>query len=304
MNVVITGATSFIGRHLVSENLRRGHFVTAVVRKGSVKRDFLGQNTQLHILELGIDEAKLLPNQLIAVPDVFFHMLWDGVRMPGRADDELQKKNTYYTLQFMRAAATSGANAFVGAGSQAEYGYGGKITEESPAQPTTAYGKAKLETWQQGNKLAQTLGFRFVWPRIFSIYGPEDGVNTLIASCLEKMLRNQDIPLTLGTQQWDYLYISDAVEALLQLGNSSAKGIYNVASGIAHPLKEYVYKMKSIAGSSSKLLFGAIPASDSASDGFSPSIEKIKTDTGWQPKISFDTGILEIMEGLAKHGNN
>lgn len=113
------------------------------------------------------------------------------------------------------------------------------------------------------------------------------------------MLKDETCNLTLGVQNWDFLYISDAINALLCLAHKPcADGIYNLGSGISKPLKEYVHEIRDILGSKSELNFGAIPYPTTGMVSTEPDISKITEQTGWAPKVPFDKGILEVIKAI------
>lgn len=76
-------------------------------------------------------------------------------------------------------------------------------------------------------------------------------------------------------------------------------GAYNFASKDTRELKSFLLEMKGITNSKSKLNFGAIPHNDSGKYGINPDITKL-LNTGWQPKVSFEDGIMEIIKSKVK----
>lgn len=293
--VLMTGATSFIGRHMLTHLLRAGVQVTAIVRPDSPYNVYLPQHLLLNVLPLPLDDVETLPARLRVSPDTIIHLAWDGTRMPQREDDALQAWNTKRSLQLIDIGVEVGVNVFMGAGSQAEYGYGGVLREDSPTHPSNAYGKAKLAVCQEGASRCKAQGLRFVWPRIFSLYGRGDAAGTLVSVCLDKMQQNEDVLLSPCTQMWDFLYIQDAVAALIMLlENDEAAGVYNLASGKARPLYEFVEEMARAVGTSSRLLFGTLPLGNNP-EGFMPAVEKIMACVEWRPTTPFAEGIRKML---------
>jgi nucleoside-diphosphate-sugar epimerase len=107
----------------------------------------------------------------------------------------------------------------------------------------------------------------------------------------------------LGIQKWDFLYITDAIEALLCLAQKPCEdGVYNLGSGISRPLKEYIYEIRDILGSKSDLIFGAVPYPSTGMVSTEPDISKIIDQTGWKPQIPFQKGILEVIKAIQEQG--
>lgn len=291
---VVTGATGMIGVEL-TRVLGEGRYdVCAVVRPGSKNAGRLAHGEGVKIIELDALDLSPLPS-MIDHADVFFHLAWDGTRPPMRDDGRLQESNYAATLIAIQVADELGCDVFVGCGSQAEYGaLEPGIDETREAAPNTEYGKNKLRAGLDGERLALEMGMRFVWPRIFSVYGRYDHPDTLIMSGLKKLAANENMDMTPCVQMWDYLNVSDAAGALITLAQPPARGTYNVASGQARPLKDFVSDMRDVTGSSSELRFGAIPYGPSGPMDMTPSVDRLKS-LGWQPLVSFNEGIRRMI---------
>ena len=138
--------------------------------------------------------------------DAFIHLSWDKTFGASHDDAEVQTRNIQYTLDAVQLAHRCGCTVFVGAGSQAEYGIvPGVITEETPCNPFSAYGKAKLEMYHKSRELAQEMGMKYIHLRILSVYGENDHSDTLIMSSLRKLKANEPIEMRSGGQMCNYV---------------------------------------------------------------------------------------------------
>ncbi|MDR3541821.1 MAG: NAD(P)-dependent oxidoreductase [Desulfosporosinus sp.] len=300
-NIVVSGATSFIGVHLLNLLLSdENNHVFAVVRPNSPNNNKLRPHRNLTVLELSLQEIENLLSRISIPVDVFYHLAWEGTRAPARDDKLLQENNYQCSIKAIKVACELGCKCFVGVGSQAEYGEcRGKITENYKVAPLTEYGKAKLRTCEDGRKLADRLCVKFVWARLFSVYGKGDFEGTLIMSVIKKMIKNKNIPLTECTQSWDFLHVLDAVNALLLL-SSAPSGVYNIARGVSRPLKDFVYEMLRLTMSNSVLEFGVMPYNTEGMVSFEPEVDKLISVARWAPEISFAQGVNEIIEMVKK----
>lgn len=298
LSVVITGATSFIGVHLIEEWLKRECVIHAVVRPGSRNMARLPRSEVIKTIELDFENYDQLPGR-VGRADVFYHLAWDGARGQARSDAALQERSHRCAVSAMTAAHQLGASLFVGCGSQAEYGVkDGIVTETSPCNPTTEYGRAKLKTAERLRAMAEEYRMRFVWLRIFSLYGQHDYEASLIMTCLDKMRKNEPVALTQCVQDWDYLYVKDAVEAMVKLFDAEcASGIYNLASGDIRPMKAFVEDMRSALGTRSEILYGAVPYPPEGPVNLRPGIRKITDALHWKAQTAFIDGIREICRG-------
>ena len=296
--IIVTGATSFIGVPLINGLLKNHNEVVAVVRPHSKNLSRLKIQTGLTVIACPLTNMDMLPELIGGQADIFYHLAWDGTRVPQRDDENLQHHNYIAALAAFQAAGKLGCQKFVGVGSQAEYGRTkGIVTEDYPALPLTEYGKAKLRAHKEIEALGRQTGIKVVWPRIFSLYGSFDFSGTLIMSALQKMLQNQELAMTAGTQNWNYLFVNDAAKMLTLLGtNDCASGTYNLASLDNRPLKNYIEEMKMIVQSDSHLNFGAIPYGKEGQVSFVASVAKFQKNFPDFKFTTFAQGVRQLME--------
>ena len=289
--VVISGSTSFIGQHLIEKLNELDYKIYAIIRKNSSKKNILLKFNNVNIIELDMEEIDQLPKLINEKCDTFYHFAWNGTRGTDRNDKEKQEQNVILSMRVLESAAKIGCKTFFTSGSQAEYGaQEKKVNENVQCNPNTAYGKAKLEFYKKAKSYCEKNSIRLIEPRFFSIYGPGDFSQTLVMSSLKKMKNNEDVELSSCKQLWNFLYIKDAVNALVLLNeNKAASGIFNMASNDTKPLKEFVLEMKDILNSQSQLLF-----SDQIPIGINPDNTRLKETINWHEKYSFEQGIKEI----------
>lgn len=296
--IVVTGATSFIGVHLIEKLLDGETKIIAIVRPNSPNITRLPAHEDLEIVELEIQEMKLIGNKISGEIDAFYHLAWEGARAPYRDDKELQEKNYFGAIDAMKAALALKVKVFVGSGSQAEYGkFNGKVNEEYPCNPITEYGKAKYEAYCNLSKIAEENHIKFIWTRIFSVYGKYDFSGTLVMSSIDKMRRHENMQMTECIQNWDFVFVEDVAEALVRfIMVDCESGVYNVASGIAKPLKDFVEELKSILESRSGIEYGKIPYAKEGPVSFEPEVIKMESALQWKANTSFRDGIKKILE--------
>ena len=294
---VITGATSFIGVHLISKLAERGYHVIGVIRPGSDKKKIA---SFCEIVEAEMKDYDKLDELIKSRTDIFFSLAWDGTRGNTRNDENLQRLSYEYSVNAVEALYRMGCTKFVSAGSQAEYGNRNENIDESAAEnPVTQYGIYKLKFDRYLADFARAKGVSFKEPRFFSLYGPDNFSTTMVSDMLAKMLLNQPCDLTECVQKWDFLYIDDAVDALIRLIEMKCQdGVYNFGSGDSRPLKEFVWEMKELTGSKSQLNFGAVPYPSTGIVSLAPDISKLRQELNWAPQVSFAQGISRVIKAL------
>lgn len=293
MKITIAGANSFIGKRMVEiAGKQKDIELTLVIRNGSYIQ--CPQNAKLVYCDMQ-DYDKL--GKIAGNGDIFIDLPWCGSRGTDRQNHEMQKFNYECNIAAMLSMAEEGYGTLVSAGSQAEYGQcHGFITEETPLNANTEYGKYKVEIFNRTNEISREYGVRFIEPRYFSLYGPGDYEKTLIMSCIQKMRAGLNVDLNACTQLWDYLYVDDAVEGVLNLcRNKKANGAYNFATGEYRQLKDFVIDIAKAVESKSILRFGVVEYKGLYID-LQPVVDKLKRDADWKYKTEFIDGIKRTAE--------
>lgn len=292
-NAVITGAAGMLGLALIRILTAEGYNVYAVVRPGSHRNANIPDWENVKITECDLSELDNLKNLVQEKCDIFFHFGWAGTSGAARNDMDMQIKNIQHTIDAVNAAHDLGCSVFLGAGSQAEYGRREeKIQPQTPANPENGYGIAKLCAGQMSRNLCAEYGIKHIWCRIFSVYGPYDGEQTMVMSGIRQLLDGNRPSYTKGEQLWDYLYCDDAARAIYLSAVSGKNGaIYCVGSGKTRQLREYIEIIRDIVCPGAEVGIGDIPYADKQVMYLCADIDSLKEDTGFEPQYSFEEGI-------------
>ena len=292
---IISGATGAVGTAIIQELIKNNVEVLVLCREGSKRNCNIPVHDLVRRRYCSLSELSLLEPTDKAY-DVYYHLAWEGTTGKARDDMYLQNKNVQYALDAGAMAKRFGCRRFIGVGSQAEYGrVEGKIKASTPAFPTMGYGIGKLTAGLMTRQYAHQLGIEHIWVRILSVYGPNDGPQSMVMSTITK-LKSGEIPqLTKGEQRWDYLYSGDAGRAFVLLADKGIDGkTYVLGSGKVRPLREYVEDIRDIVAPGAKLAFGAIDYYPHQIMHLQADISELTRDTGWQPEVGFHDGIKAI----------
>lgn len=235
--------------------------------------------------------------------DIFYHLGWANTGKNRNVSPEAQNINVEYTVNAVDAAAALGCKHFVGAGSQAEYGPKDieKIGPETSCEPTEFYGVAKLAAKEAAAKEAAAKGIGFSWARIFSTYGPNDKLTTMISENIARMIRGEPTEYTAATQMWDYLYVDDMARAFLLVGTNGKDGkVYCLGSGEGRPLREYIEIMTKAVDPSIEPGIGKKPYPPGKVRNLCADISSLTMDTGFLPNVPFEEGIRYTIEDMKK----
>lgn len=294
MKVLVTGASGFLGRALVTELLAHGHMVSTLHRGAPLEG--VPEHTAADVLA---------PAALEAVRGV------EGVvHLAGRGDvvDSFKRPEFYHqlnavgTLAMLGAAREQGA-AFVLASSQRVYRpREGLLSEDDLATPSTPYGYSKLiaETWVQS--YARLHGVRGVVVRIFSAYGPAQtslGASNVVTIFMRRALHQEPLIVT-GTQRQDFVAVEDAVSGLrLALERGAAGERYNLATGIGTSVLELAHIARDALGSHSTIEQRDAPAHDG---DLVANIDKARGELGYDPRVTLAEGLRRYAERLRLDG--
>ena len=310
--IAITGATGMLGSALVRVAIANGIDVLLIANPKSSRLDYLKRTLckDSHVslcLSSMNDYGKLAKDilekectsQYCQKPcDAFVHFAWQGTYGNSRDDIDLQENNIQNSNDAVRLAHALGCECFIGVGSQAEYGpLKVPFSSDTPCNPITGYGKAKLKSYMQTSELAQKLSMRHIWARVGSAYGPGDNLRTCMMQAIAYALRNEPFLCTPGEQLWDYLYCDDAACAILSMiMHGKDNSIYPLGSGSVRPLKDYISLACKKANPSFRPSFAALEYPSGQAMYLCADISQLKADTGFEPKIDFADGIASTIE--------
>lgn len=303
MRALVTGASGFIGSHLV-ERLRHENADVAVI----LRPDSKPWRIEPLLPELAIIRGNWSEPEAIArgvrefAPEVVYHMAWQGVENAHRNDLSQVDQNLSLTSRLIQISAEAGCKAWVGLGSQAEYGPANRqVDESSPLRPTTLYGVVKLCCGLLAEGLCRHMGLRFAWVRVFSTYGPRDNPSWLIPYLIRELTAGRKPALTKCEQKWDYLYVADAAEAIFRVGREpQAAGFFNLGSGTAVALREWVEQLRDMIDPQLPLGIGEVAYRPDQVMHLQADIARLSAATGWTPTTSARLGLAKTLAYFSK----
>lgn len=298
--VIVTGATGFIGNWVLDELLANKVEVIVIVRRKSKNVKKL-QGRVVNVIECNLDEYERLP-QLIPDRDIdtIYHFAWQGISDEDIKNEDIQLMNIKATLNLIEVAHKMGISTFVGAGSLHEMESQIEMEQDKVISNLGyMYKSAKIAAHYMGKAKAGDYGIKFFWPIISNTYGEGENSGRLINTVIRKVLKGESPVLSAGKQFYDFVHISDVANAFYLIGEKGIDGTnYMIASGQAKQLREFLSIVGDMVDPSVELGFGKIQSNVVYLPLETFSINKLREDTGFEPKISFEEGIKRTIDWI------
>ena len=299
-NVVVTGASGFIGSHLVRELVSTGCKPVLLTRE-------LENDGRLNMLDEELLWVRLDLTETNSVreffrnskPRVLIHLA--GTR--GRGDvrgaqvacDEL---NFRATIDLLRAAMAARVQRIVIVGSAEEYGnQPGPQLEALPIKATSAYGISKARATEQVMRMHAEAGCPVVIVRPFSVYGPGQPSDMFIAEAVAAAVRNVEFRMSHGDQKRDLIFVGDLVRGLVAAASApDVEGcMINLGSGQTHSLRDVARRIWEISGAQSPLLIGGRQAASEELYDSWADITLARKLLQWEPRITLESGLEQTI---------
>lgn len=246
MIVAIAGGGGFLGRWLAREAQRRGA-VVHVGARDAVRAVGMLQQSAIRARVAMVDASDHAGMQMwlgSVRPDVVINAIGYGVD-PGERDEQVahQVNALWPSVLVSCVAAVTPTSRIVHLGSAQEYGRAtGDLAEDGRAEPTTLYGRTKLEGTRAAHAIAERSGVSLTTARLFTVFGAGEHASRLLPTLQRAAREDSPIPLTDGRQRRDFACAADVAEAVLDLAatpRASGK-VVNVASGALYPVRAFV----------------------------------------------------------------
>jgi UDP-glucose 4-epimerase len=294
VRVLVTGANGFIGSHLVRQLQLDGHEVLSLVRPNSnVQR--LQDIPDLQFLYTDLRNIRTVGVNILAFrAETVYHLAWWGGNSSQYIHDAKQVfENASGSLDLLEITAQAGATRFVGFGTCVEYGrYEIPTSETLEPQPQNLYGISKLRVGQLLECASKALDVSFAWVRPFWLFGQQDDIQRLIPIVIDTFSRGLSPKLTAGEQLWDYLYIADAIKALVSLKDHlNATGVFNLASGSSYPIREIVTFIRDKINLNLETGLGTVDYPQGQIMHLQADVRKLQNAIDWKPETSIWQGL-------------
>jgi UDP-glucose 4-epimerase len=297
---VVTGGAGFIGSHMVDLLVERGFSVRIVDSLAGGRRENLAHHARND--EVTLDERDIRSFQpgdaLFRDARYVFHFAGIGDVVPSiDHPGEYLSVNVQGTVQMLECARHAAAAKFVYAASSSCYGIARVPTaEDHPVAPQYPYALSKYLGELSSLHWHAVYGLPVNSIRIFNAYGTRSRTSGVYGAVFGVFLRQKlaGRPFTVvgdGTQRRDFLYATDVARAFLAAAETALAGkVWNVGAGNPQSVNRLV-----------ELLGGEkthIPKRPGEPDCTWADITRIRRDLGWQPLVSFESGVGNVLANI------
>ena len=286
MKILLTGATGFLGSHLLQTFFENGHQVTILKRSFSDTwriKEYLNDISYYDVDSIKLDQPFRDHRKI----DAIIHTATSYGRKREKAT-EVFETNLVFPLRLLEIATFFNTTTFFNTATIL-YAYLNYY----------ALSKRQFEDW--GKVFANQGKIQFVNIKLEHMYGPGDEPLKFTTWIVQSCLKNIDkIELTPGEQKRDFVYIDDVVDAYALLLKKAPDlkdkfQEYGLGSGKAVSIREFTETVKKLTGADTELAFGTKPYRENEIMQSEADITKL-LDLGWEPKCDLITGIKKMIE--------
>ena len=298
IRILVTGGAGFIGSHIASDWLDRGHDVVVFDDLSTGVRENVPGGAQLTVGD--VSSLEDLTGAVQGVDLVFHEAAARAVQRS--VDDPLGTEliNGLGTLNVLVASRDAGAKRVVLASSSSVYGGVAPVPtpETAPIHPKSPYAVTKLAAEHHARVMSELFEIETVSLRYFNVFGPRQRPDSAYAAVIPLFidaLASGERPTVHGDgrQSRDFTYISDVVRANRLAaeapGEEVSGNVYNIARGEPSDLLEVLGHLQRILGTDLEPTFTDPRAGDIRRSCADPS--RAERDLGFTCEVGLEEGL-------------
>ncbi|MFA7097688.1 MAG: NAD(P)-dependent oxidoreductase [Gammaproteobacteria bacterium] len=299
MRILVTGATGFVGSHLVPRLINDGATILEITIDPVRSAELYGDSISRFVYEDNINDLNSIVGQFN--PEIVIHL---ASYLTSADDTDSMKKliqsNVLFLCVVLDALKQTSLKLFVNVGSFAEYYRGDGVL--SPAYLYTA---TKTASRAFVDYYSEVYGFNYVTVVPYTIYGGKDSQKKIIDVLYDSLYSRDPVSLSGGDQILDFIHVNDLVDFFMTIVDNIEvvvnKSVFHVGSGVGHSLKQIAHIIESITNKKTCVLWGGIPYRPRDVMYAVANIAEQYHQFRWRPKISIEEGIRIYVQ---KKGDN
>jgi nucleoside-diphosphate-sugar epimerase len=299
MKILVTGASGFIGSHVVRSFVSNGDEVHILLRENSNTWRINDLMPFLHIFRCDLLDSIAIRNYLQKVqPELCVHMAW--YTEPGKYASSVENlRSLQFGIELLYQLTDIGCHKFIGIGTCFEYDFNCNtkyFAETSPTSPWNLYAATKIALSTVLQSMEKATGIRTSWVRLFYQYGPMEDERRLVPSLINSLLNDKPVQITKGEQVRDFLHVEDIAAAILAICQSDFHGEINVGLGQPITVKEIALQIGKLMGKPHLIQLGALPYRPDEPMFVCSDNGLLKNNTSWVPRHNLVSGLSETIK--------
>jgi len=299
MKILITGATGFVGKHVIDQIQASGYDILAsTLEKDKIECSY--KDIQWLYGDMG-DIDSLKPAIKSFSPEVVIHLAWQGIPDYSEGVSLINLNNSIQLLDLI--VEETSCKKIIVSGSCFEYGAKKGITKETdPIKINSFFAWAKHSLYEYLALKCEKKNINLVWFRIYYVYGPGQRIKSLIPYVVNSLKLNEIPQINNPMNKNDFVYVKDVANAFYIAAHKKINsGIYNLGSGASTSVYEIIKICKLIINSSTDISELILKKSNAKKEiDFWADISKTTKVLEWYPQISIQDGIKEYINNLEK----
>ena len=206
-NILLTGATGFLGNILVKSLFNKGYSLFVLARPEEQTNSI---SNVAQIIRTDYSIPSLRKNYPYDI-DVVIHLAWSGVNGPLKGDENVQQQNIELALRVAAISKERKTKRFIGIGTITELAY---LNNKGNSSPSILYGRYKYKCFEELASFFDGSGTTFLWLRLANLYSAHNLSGNILGYTFGKLMENQQAEFGPCDQYYDFVYVEDEIDAI------------------------------------------------------------------------------------------
>ena len=291
--ILITGATGFLGSHLLSALIEKGYNI--IILKRSFSNTWRIQDVLHQIRSHDVDKIDIKKifdeNEIEGI----IHLATDYGRKNNNDIIQMSKANIELPAQLLDLCTKYGIRFFINSHTSTNNKYSLYSATKSAFTEISRYFIANYQV-------------KFINMRLEYMYGEKDDYTKFIPFVFKSILEGKEIRATKGEQKRDFIYVKDVTDAYIKVMNNLEKLgdefiEFEIGMGESISLRDFANKIENIINKKANIKWGAIPYRKNEIFDSKANIEKAKNILGWHPRYDLNYGLKRTINWYKKSMN-